>query len=381
MRTRLALAIALGCSELWAAPNGSLEQTVPTSAERHAAPPRVRVILVGPEPASSFRQRLQSWFQSETRVTIANAATLRVDQILGDGQPNVVDVWLDLRVRDVVHVYLVVSGKDAGRRLVRDLALEHGMDELDQERLAQVVFSSVLAVWEGHAESARAEIERRLGASEARKSPPVRASAEPKTPKSNDVAQGPAVEMSPGSRPLLTEYSARVGYGISARGREGLAHGPELWAIMLQRRHRALMGGFLMARYLVPFDASQGDLTLKLTGMRAKVGMSVGWIANEVFRTEAGAGIGADVIHYEPYVSSGLFPQSGDTEVRPVVGVFIAGSIPAGPARIVLAALADVQLVRTNYQISRQGQTHDVLTPWLVQPGLVVAFALGSESP
>jgi hypothetical protein len=265
--------------------------------------------------------------------------------------------------------------------LVRDLALERGMDELDQERLAQVVFSSVLAVWEGHAESARAEIERRLGASEASEAPPAHTRAEPTPPNSNDVAQGSAVEMSLGSRPVSVEYSARVGYGISTRGPEGLAHGPELWAVMLQRHHRALMGGFLTVRYLVPFEASQGDLTLKLTGMRAKVGTSVGWIANQVFRTEAGAGIGVDVVHYEPHVSSGLFPHPGDTEMRPVVGAFIAGSMLAGPMRIVLAAVADVQLVRTNYQISRQGQTAVVLTPWSIQPGLVLAFALGSERP
>jgi hypothetical protein len=344
-------------------------------------------MLVGPEPAANFRERLQSWFKSGTLVTIAHEPTLRADQILGARQPDVVDVWLDLRVPDVVHIYLVVSGADAERCLVRDLALEHGMDELDQERLVQIVFSSALAVWEGRAESARAEVERRLGASEAAAAPPVSASAEPTPPApgpppdSSEVAPRWAVETSPGSRLVQVEYAARVGYGISTRGPEGLAHGPELWGTLLERRGSWLLGGFLTTRYLVPFEATAKELKLELTGMRAKTGVSVGRIVNEVLRVEADAGIGADVVHYRPFVSSGLHAQPGATEVRPVVGAFMAGSIPAGPGRIVLAAGADIQFDHTTYQITRQGQTHVALEPWLVQPGVAVLFALGSARP
>ena len=377
MRSRSLFGVALGCSMLWAASSAALEQAAPNAAESRSAPPWVRIMLVGPEPAPSFRQRLLSWFQRETRVTVVNAPTLRADQILGAGQADVVDVWLDLRLADVVHVYLVASGKDSGRYLVRDLAVEHGMDELDQERLAQVVFSSALAVWQGRTESPRFEIERRLGTSERASGEPMPPSA---APPPTVVPVAPA-EQRPGARPAIVEYSVRVGYALSARGPEGLGHGPELWGTLLERRRRHLLGGFLMATYLLPFEGKERELTLKLTGMRARVGALVGQAVGEVFRVELGVGIGADIIHYQPSVSPDLSPLPDETETRPVVGAFLGGSVPAGAARIVLAVGADVQLARTIYQIQRGGTTYDVLKPWPVAPGLGLLIAFGGQRP
>jgi hypothetical protein len=370
---------------LFAVPVRALDAAPPPSSPssvRAADPPLVNVFVVGSELGSSFAGRVQSWFSGRTRVDFVSAPALRADVILSPKPPDVVEVWLDVRVQNAAHVYLVVSGPTGERCLLRDVELAQGLDELGREQLAQVIYSAVLAVWEGRDQSARGELERRLGvtpavASDSKHGSPIRSPVAPRFAKGETDARR-AARASNGT-------SVYGGYGASWRGEERLAHGPELWGTLWERHGATRLGGLAVARYLLPVHARADDITLTLTGARLQIGVSAERELGEAFRAAAGASLGAVWVHYRPEVrgnaSPSLHAASDEWELRPVAGVFVAVTARVGPVELALVPELDLPLTRTRYAVSQRGTLLSLFEPWMVQPGLAVLGGWSTPHP
>jgi hypothetical protein len=380
---KLAVALFSVCTLGGRVATGGEQPPSAEPTEHRSAPLVVRVAVVGAELGESFGARIQSWFRPPTRVVLSHAPTLSAEEFLGAVPEDTVKVSVDLRAPEQAQVYLVVSRNSRERCLMRDVVLGEGLDEVGQEQLAQLVFSSVLAVWEGSAESSRSELEQRLGvATEPARSEPgteLRARAPAPPPAPADVPRGLPSRASSAS---LFAYSLRVGYGTSFRGGpEGLAHGPELWGTLYESHGRHSLGGFLRASYLVPVETTTAQLLeLELAGARLRMGLSYARVLADAFGLETGAGVGTDIFHFRPRVPPPLRAQAAETEVRPVASLHLGCSILAGQVRVVPLGTVDFQLERTRYRVARNaGQ--QVFEPWLVQPGFVLLFAWVTGRP
>jgi hypothetical protein len=376
-RSALALRLVVACALLLVVPLPLAAQSGSGETGTEAGLQTIRVVLVGAEPVSTFSRRLASWFASTTRVTVRNESRLDADRILGPKDESGVYVWIELRSSALGRVYFVVSEKNARQRfLVRDVALENGLDELGVERLAQVIYSSVLALWQGRVQSPQAEVERRLASSADAKSEVVSAAsstAAAAEPSPSEPLQQPPCP-SPG-------YALSAGYGLNARGDEGPAHGPQLWAALLGGCVSVRFGGYLSARYLIPVERSVDDVSLSLTGGRMRLGGLLEHIVSKAFRLEVGGGVGGDVVRYEPTASAGLEAARGATEVRPVVTLLIGSRFLAGVGGIAVFGELDMQLEDTHYDVSRRAGLQTVLAPWQLQPGVSALICFDGPNP
>ncbi len=349
-------------------------------AAAHAAPAAVHVVVVGTKPGPSFLEGLQSWFGAGTSVSLAYEPTLSAESVLSPATTDSerrVEVWIDLRKLEAAHTYFVVAGQRHPRFLVRDVPLDNGLDEIGQERVSEAVYASALALWEGTADTPRAELERDLGYAAS----PVEQPNPPLPPPPADMAPPGAVptarRSAPPARPPARDYRYSVGsgYGITARGEEGLAHGPELWGTLLWGRHRTAAGVWLSAQYLLPVEPSASNVALRIDGARFRLGPAVRHAVGD-FAFETGAGIGADVIHYVATTTAPARALPGNTETRPVANIYAATQLSVGGGRFGLVVQVHFQLEDTHYAVVRPSGPENVLTPWRVQPGLSLVICL-----
>ena len=132
-----------------------------------ARPLAVDVALVGGASSQgSLAVRIRSWFGTETRLSIETERTLSAERVLAPLAAGHVAVWVTLRSPNEARLYFAAPSERGSvpRYLVRDVPLEWGLDEVGSERVAQVVHSSVSALFEGAIEgTARPALERTLG--------------------------------------------------------------------------------------------------------------------------------------------------------------------------------------------------------------------------
>lgn len=334
----------------------------------------VTIALVGIPDEPTFPERLRSWFSSDVVLDFKRESTLDPDRVLRPRESARAEVWVTVRAMRTARVYFVVppSQGSSQRFLVRDIDLENGFDEVGKERLAQVVHTSLLALWEGRAESPRAEIERQL----------VESVAEPAGQKPKPVSRPAAVPTRTAPAPKddarrPVAMTAAVGYGANLRGDERWAHGPELMALLHLGPAPLAVGGFMAARYLAPVTPSEAGVRLTIDGARLRVGGALRYGARRSVRLEAGLGGGADIVRYEARGNEQVDPLPADSEVRAAVSAQVGLSYWLRPVTLLLLGTVDVSLQDTHYDIVRADGRERVIEPWQVQPG--VSLLVGWE--
>ncbi|HEY6723489.1 MAG TPA: hypothetical protein VI197_05630, partial [Polyangiaceae bacterium] len=112
-----------------------------TSTSSHV---QVRVSLVGRAYTHELSELLAEWLLLQRlQARIQPQPRLSLDDLLDSSDSNSVRVWLTLRSPEQARLYVADA---RGRRFhVRDVPLDHGLDELGREKVAQVVLASVLA--------------------------------------------------------------------------------------------------------------------------------------------------------------------------------------------------------------------------------------------
>ena len=324
----------------------------------------VTIALVGIPDEPTFPVRLRSWFSSDVVLDFKRESTLDPDRVLRPRESARAEVWVTIRSMRTARVYFVVTASQGSsqRFLVRDIDLENGFDEVGKERLAQVVHASLLALWEGRAESPRAEVKRQLVEAAAK---PAAASRPAATPRR--TARAPKDDAR-----LPVAMTAAVGYGANLRGDEHWAHGPELVGLLHLGPAPFGVGGFVAARYLVPVTPSEAGVRLTIDGARLRVGGALRYGAKRSLRVEAGLGGGADIVRYRTRGSEQVDPLPGDSEVRAAVSAQVGLCYWLRPVTLLLLGTVDVSLQDTHYDIVRADGRERVIEPWHAQPGISV---------
>jgi len=344
---------------------------------------RVEIILVGKAGQDpEFGGRITSWFDSTRfRVGVHRAAEIVPQEILSPQRDQTVHAWVVLASPDRARIYFATTmgPKNRATYLLRDLALEQGLDEMGAERIAQVLYLSTVALVDGQAASGREEVERLL--SQETTTAPSRGLTQPRdaakpaeSPRRQPVTRARARrrDRDPGESstptPALT-VQAGVGYGASARGDEGIWHGPRATLLV---RFRDGFGAQALVQSALPTTRGMQDLELQFYG--GLLGIA-GSYQHELFREaklEWSVGPGLEVVHYRPVrsLSSEITAGRGDTEARPAAVASVSAVFRDSRPKIVVALQGVAPLLDSHYDVVVGDQRRVVGKSWALVPSL-----------
>jgi hypothetical protein len=335
--------------------------------DSEGVPPSVTITTVGDvAEASALEARVVSWFHDQgTRTETNRQAAVDPRAFFSNTHESGMRIWIMLELPASVRLFFAVQEPRGvePRYLTRQVALEHGLDELGLEQVAQVVDLSATAVWVGNVQSSRQEVEKGLGVAPVPE--PAREEAVVHPDSLAPVAtKGPA----PADR---TSVVAGIEYTARMAGPEGILHGPGA-NIALLPMHRPLeLGARMHAQILLPREVTRSGVTLGLHGAAFALGGSMARSMSERLSATGEVGMALDLIEYEPVArDASLKPSDSATELRPFVYASVGVQTELGSVTLGAAMLVAVQLLSTHYDIAEHDQRVELLRPWLVQPGL-----------
>jgi hypothetical protein len=349
----------------------------------------VTVALVGDAALDPLlARRIASWFdRGSFRIDVRAVPRLDAERVLSPQPGSCAWVWVTLRADRSARVYFVRGVEhDALSYLVRDLRLEHGLDEIGSERVAEAIHFSVLALLEGGVSSDRADVVRALEGDAATPTappkdpslPPDRARAEPQ-PQRGDVdtgaraAHGGANADARSSR-RDTSVDIGLGYAVAFRGDEGWGHGPRATLRV------PLAGAFSMAasvRSALPTTAALGAIDLRLYG--ATFAAALAWTVPVSRRASIDflTGPAVEWVHYEPVASNdpAVVVGTAASEVRPAWDFGVRATFDV-PLRWGLVAECPISLNRTAYEVGASTDRKTIGRPWILSPsaGIEIRF-------
>lgn len=351
-------------------------------------PSAVHVVIVGQAPAS-LEERISSWFPASSMVTtVTRQESLDPAEVLHPATIWPVGVWVVIR-EPGARLFFSVDMADGTkpRYLTNDLELEHGLDEVGMEQLAQVVYFSSLALWRGELESARNDVERALelgppseqsaAVQDGTRREEPGAAAAPKAVPANVPADVPA----PGPYPRRTARSAwrlhtGLEYAARARGAEGLGQGPGALFAFLRSNRQARSGGRLHLDLLLPTRPSRREVELDVRGYSLSVGVFLSSPVGPFF-FDVELATGLDLIHYSTYSvdNPALRRESSGLDVRPIACAGLGLEATVERFRIGLSSRVTAQVLRTQYELEDPAGRSQLLEPWIIQPGLALEFS------
>jgi len=343
-------------------------------------PQKLTVTVVASESmVSTLRERVASWFTDGTTVDVVVTSELDQSLVLS-ARAGEVNAWvIPVSPERALVTFSTLAGEHE-RHLIRELRLLHGLDDLGLERLASVIHSAFIALEEGSENMARADAERALGEaglSAATSAPAVdfeKPRPAPETPP-RPVAPAPVRPSNPPrtAHNAQREWMLAAGYGIRARGAEGLAHGPEARFGARARGERiafdlAASGQWLWRSHFAaaPFTAS-----VQTTAVRVQAGVEPSLGGAWHGRAELGGGLDLANIHASANAhADNVGVRSTGTQVRPTgsaaVGVvYAAAMIDLGVSAELAFLLDDVR-----YSVGTAQGEQRLLAPARVEPGL-----------
>jgi hypothetical protein len=346
----------------------ALGAAAPTQAQEPA--PTVEVTVVG---TADDLERVRGLVP---RLSAGGARWLRVDRLApadvlraasDDAATAAVRAWVD--VSSPTRARLTFATRSGDHFLLRDVDLSGRFDEVDRAALAEVIESSIGAlVANERAGLTRAEAEAVLAQRAARPPPPAVIAAPPSPP--------PPV-------PVPSPSRWAVGFFYAAQALAGaptIDHGPGLalsvaaWrkfaAVNEQGRGPAL---FASAQYRLPIHEQTPRIGVALYTIAARAGVECGPLLWSRLRVRLGGGV--DLVHIAPETSE---PDAALTPTRWAASFVASASLRANlwrqPHRfwISMTLFADVLPTAVRYDVSIDGTTTSVFSPWRTRPGLTL---------
>ncbi len=337
---------------------------------------RIEIFLVGSlgrDP--TLGSRVTSWFdRTNFHVTTSNTPNLEVDRVLRPRSGVALEAWVILLDEKRARLYFTFAEPQEGRTvyLLRDLRLEHGLDEIGAEHIAEVLHLSVLALVEGHAESRREELEDTLARDASMLSAQTSSTAD--QPRPNPLPQASeTLRRDEAPRPKSANgetkdrsFELGLGYGASFRGDEGLWHGPR--ASFHLRGSVVGAAGVLEGSF--PSTHSFDSISVRTYGASFALLAQSHHTFGESVAGEAFLGPGLDLVHFAPERSADSDVSVADdaTEGRPKIVVGAALIFGHTSPRVAVVGSASFALTRTHYDVVLEGENHVVARPWLVFP-------------
>lgn len=228
------------------------------------SPPRVQVLLVGDFGADvGLAALLGEWLaNSGLEHSVANAPAPTLDDLRTPSESEAtVRIWVVPAEDLLTRVYLAEPGTE--RVLLRELPRSQPLDEIERERLAQIVLSSVLAFVDGELSSSLAEVQRSLPSAA---DPPLTSTpfqAAPAAPTSpHDLGTAP-----PPPRPAAMSLRVDVSYELVAQGPAGVSQGPGLRAALVRRGDALRLGAGLRGQARLPHSVRTDHLSLEASSL------------------------------------------------------------------------------------------------------------------
>jgi hypothetical protein len=359
---------------------------LPRATESAVVAPSTLVITVITEDSGipTLQERVSSWFNDGTRVSVGVAHELSPERIFASS-PQEVKVWIaSLSPERAVIVFSTASQPGTARYLLREVRLVNGFDELGLERLASVIHAAFVALREGIEGAERPEVERELVAAgllpqaEPPSSQPASAAPPPPvTVTSTTVGAAPTRDSraEPTSSASPSGLLLAAGYATRLRGAEQLGHGPLVTAGVQVPGFASTLDALLSAQLLFrsDFDAGALSASVQTSAFRAHLGLEPA-LSSRV-RLQALLGAGADLAQ----ISSQVKGDSADEAVEPrapgsqwrgalelTLGVWWRGRlVDLGATAYSTFLLGDV-----HYTLAEGSGQRRLVTPWPVQPGL-----------
>ena len=349
-----------------AAAAGVAAEGVADGASERASLPSVEIAVVGDFPnADAVGKRVASWFEGQSIVTrTSRVADLSAKSVFTSNDSVGVRLWLVLSAPTDARLFFAVQERAGvtARYLVQDVELSGGVDELGLERLAQVAYLSAVALWEGNAESTRADLEQRLPvATPSRSAAPQRSKAPPRPAKAPDESWRWRYEQ---------RWEARfhgeegIFYGL------GNAFGPK-WP--RGRSELSILGYF---GFYLPHEVERTGITLDCSAFAFGLPLGVArrvsdsfWLSFELGPFLSAGGCRTKALSDPSLVNS----TSSGGLWRPEVMGSVALWLDFGPFRYALTIGAGVPLMQAHYDIQDSavpGGREELLVPWAVQPAV-----------
>jgi hypothetical protein len=340
-------------------------QAAPPVGGETAEPLQVEIVLVGAGADDLvLGARVQSWFGSSAVVSVSRQDALIIDNVLKPRADRHALAWLTLRSPTVARIYFAFPGEkgSAPRYLYRDVPIEHGLDELGSERVAQVVHSSVSAIVEGQGGASRLEIEHELAADVPKSRPVV-----------EERAAIPVVAPTASGSSLVAE----VTYRFTSAGGEGLAHGPGLALGATAPTGNYRLGAVLRGEYTVPRSATFDGVTLRWSGGVFRIGGRADLVLDSATRFGVEAGPGLAWVLYDPTATgiSAPIPRSSGSDQRPFGFVALGISRSMAHLRVGARAEIDVYARRSHYDLDTGTGSRELVGAALAQPSLLIEIA------
>ncbi len=364
----------------------------PDSPPSTRGPCSLYVALVGDAALDPvLARRITSWFdRSPFRVEVRNVPRLDAERVLSPQPGSCAWVWVTLRADRGARVYFVRGTAEQGAPsyLVRDIRLEHGLDEIGGERVAEAIHYSVLALLEGSASNDRAEIMRALeGDAAGDRTPPAKDVVAPAPDRSTSPieARPPRrdVDVEPRASHRNVDVDSRashrnvdvgIGYAVALRGDEGFAHGPRATL------RAPLAGAFSAAvsfRSALPATPALGAIDLELYGGTLAVGLIGTLQLARSASLDVSSGPAVEWVHYSAVGSRdpAIVVGGAESEVRPAWD-FAVRAVFEWPIRWAFVVECPVSLTRTTYEVATSGERRTIGRPWALSPsaGIEVRF-------
>jgi len=313
-------------------------------AEREPLPEVELTIVGGDAVAAVVIEHVASWFEG-TELSTHQQATLDPAAVLAKAGHPGVHVWIVLLDPKRVQIFFAVEDakSTAPRYLMTVVTLDAGLDEIGIEELGQVVFPSADALWIGELETPRVEIEHELAQT-------TRSYALPTHRSAVHVAIG-------------AEYQAIAqGHGIN----QSVGGTAAVLGHLGLRAHVAV---------LLPREASDGGVTVGFRGASIGAGGAIARPLARHTRLLGELGGGLDMVAYRPaMLPDPVLPTAGGIDAQPIVYARVGASVALGACSLAIEAVANVHLRRTHYDIELDGMTHELVVPWLLQPGVAATL-------
>jgi hypothetical protein len=339
-----------------------------------AAEPRatLEIVLVGALAESdTLRARMTSWFDAARfEVRVRGAAAIDPVAILEPDVHLTLSIWITLEGAAARLYFASPSGpQDRPRYLLRDVALESGLDEIGAERLAEIVHLSALALLEGELTTRRDELERSL----VKPAPtPVftrdAASAREEAAMERDLARKLAAVGAAKRAPAGLDFG--VGYGVSFHSDEGLWHGPRASVAL---RVGSVVALAVSSAFTLPQTHDLGAIGLRVEAVSLAAGLRLATRVAELTEIQWLLGPGVEIIHYTPeLMATRVNLRAGDTEGRPFLLTGFAVLLGSNALKAAFVGELCLSLTRTRYELEAGRERQLVAEPAMLIPRLAL---------
>lgn len=362
-------------STTWSAASPSVG-LAETRAEAQRDTLDVEVEFAGVQRSSELAAKAAAWFAgSGLAFSSRERDTIDAEQ------------WLR---RAVSGIRVLVSGVEATRLrlwfvqesggvrkyLLREVTLPNGLDEIALENVAQLLFSSALALAEGREETPAEQV-----AKEMRQSRPAAASRAPLPKSAGSGGSRRAVEQPTrsNSRPSAAlqpglRLTAAAGYELRFSGPEGIYQGP-LLSLGVRRPAAGWEPAFgTSVTLLVPGSFEQDDYRVDLKGYSGRLQALLRRSQTKRFALTLALGVGVDLLSLSPHSrsSSSFFPSAEQRALRPFAELGGGAGIRLGALTLSSRLGVIAHFSRIHYDVEEAGVRRESFSAWPLQPVLRV---------